>query len=45
MVKYLLDERKIYVYMITKERERLLQQVCFLRMRHFKSGSIVFNFY
>lgn len=32
MVKYLPDERKIFIYMVTKGRERLLQQVGFLRM-------------
>lgn len=45
MVKYLPDERKIFIYMVTKGRERLLQQVGFLRMMHYKFESIVFNFY
>jgi len=45
MVKYLPDERKIFIYTITKERERLLQQVGFLRMMHYKFEGIVFNFF
>lgn len=44
MVKHLPDERRIFIY-ITKERERLLQQVSFLRMMYYKFESVVLNFY